>query len=452
LLVALTGARRESFINPSPLSARHTGPEFEKMAAGLPGPTGQGCVACHREMNEGISHWAVDAFKAGRSSLQFAQLTSDHPKDFSRIDESCITCHRESAFHQPNVARPTSCSTCHLEHQGAGAMPAVAVERCADCHGDATQMAASAKKGRDIPASHFAKAAMPGVILFPRERPKDGFTQVVHAFAKDHPEFRVNRPESHDGNKLAFNHAVHLTGDVPLLNGKPLDCASCHQADTSGAFMQRVTFEQNCRSCHSLQFDERNPGMQLPHGDPVYVRAYLRSLSVQYGDYASARLGITGRAEIQKFVDQQMRSLRKNTATGELLEEQVFFSDAKQGPAAAIAGLDRQGRAKYAGCAYCHEVKPRGTAVPEITPPVIPDRWMPHAQFSHAKHNQVHCASCHNAAESRLTSDIIMPTRQSCVECHGPKGSVNSTCTECHSYHNHPPAGWRPTPAPTRSQ
>ena len=44
-----------------------------------------------------------------------------------------------------------------------------------------------------------------------------------------------------DTNTLKFNHALHLAGaTIPTLNGKPLDCASCHQPDASGAFMQRV--------------------------------------------------------------------------------------------------------------------------------------------------------------------------------------------------------------------
>ncbi|MDB6170546.1 MAG: hypothetical protein JWM88_3410 [Verrucomicrobia bacterium] len=444
LIIALTGAQRDRFINPAPLSARHTGPEFVRMAAGLPGPTGEGCVACHREINSGVSRWGKDAIRAGRTSLRFANLVSTHPKDFSQIDPSCLSCHRASSFHQPDIAREISCSGCHLEHQGPGPMPRVAMERCADCHGDAEQMAAAAARGRAMPAARFAKAAMPGVVLFPRERPAEGFTRVIHSFATDHPEFRVNQPGMRDRNPLLFNHAVHLAGDIPLLNGKPLECASCHQPDTSGAFMQRVTFEQNCRACHSLQFDERNPGMQLPHGDSAYVRAYLRSLPAQYADYAAAKLGITGRTEQQKFVDQQMRSLREKTRSGELLEEQVFFSDAKQGPVSGVAGLDRSGRAKFAGCAYCHEVTARGSAAPEITPPVMPDRWLPHAQFNHSAHTQVHCTTCHAAARSQATSDIIMPTQQSCVECHGPKGGVNAGCSECHSYHNPPPAGWRP--------
>jgi hypothetical protein len=85
-------------------------------------------------------------------------------------------------------------------------------------------------------------------------------------------------------------------------------------------------------------------------------------------------------------------------------------------------------------------VTPRANAAPLITPPVIPDRWMSHARFNHAKHTQMVCTDCHTAVKSRLTSDIIMPTQKSCAVCHSAKGGVADSCTSCHGYHNRLPA------------
>ncbi|MDB6092821.1 MAG: hypothetical protein JWM32_383 [Verrucomicrobia bacterium] len=448
LLIALTGPARDSFINPGTLSSHHTGPEFEKMAASVTRNPGQGCVACHHEASNGLARWTRAAFRAGKGSLQFANLVSDHPKDFTRMDATCIACHKNESFHEANVPRETACSVCHMEHKGGGPLPAVAMQNCTDCHGDIGQMAEADRKGRGMPHEFFAKVTMPGTVQFAIERPAAGFTKVIQSFAKDHPDFLVNRAQVSDTDTLAFNHARHLTGDIPLLNGKRLDCASCHQVDTSGAFMRPVSFEQNCRACHSLQFDERNPTMQLPHGDATYVRAYLRSLPVQYAQHATRDLGITSSTEVDNFVKEQMANLRTRVRTGEMLEQQVFFSGGKKTPATGISGLDGSGRASFAGCAYCHEVTPKpGSSVPEITPPAMPDRWMPHARFNHSKHVQVDCTKCHSAERSQLTSDIIMPTQQSCVECHSPKGGVNFSCTECHNYHNTPPAAWRDSPS-----
>lgn len=444
LVIALTGPARDDFINPGKLSSHHSGPEFERMAGAVAHASGQACAACHREAGPGPASWPGAALQTGRQSFRFTNLASDHPKDFSRMDATCVACHQNQSFHQPNVARDTACSVCHLEHQGGGPLPAVAMQRCVDCHGDASQMAEAERKSRDMPQSFFTKAEMPGVVSFARERPSVGFTKVIHSFEKDHPEFRILRLGLRDDNTLAFNHAKHLTGDnIPLLRGKPLTCTSCHQLDTSGAFMQRVSFEQNCRSCHSLQFDERNPAMQLPHGDAAYVRAYLRSLPAQYADHAQRVLGLTGTEAVDRFVKEQMAALRKQAQTGEVLEDQVFFSGAKGGPAAGIAGMTGQGRANFAGCAYCHEVTPRDNGNPVITKPVMPDRWMIHAQFNHSRHAQVDCTTCHAAVKSSLTSDIIMPTQQSCTECHSPKGGVSFSCSECHTYHNAVPAAWR---------
>ena len=137
-----------------------------------------------------------------------------------------------------------------------------------------------------------------------------------------------------------------------------------------------------------------------------------------------------------------MLRLRERTRSGELLEEQVFFGNLRQGPVPATAGYAGPGPAKFAGCATCHEVTARGTAVPLITPPVMPDRWMNHAKFNHAKHTAMACADCHAAAKSQLTSDIIMPSQHSCTACHSPRGGVSDSCTTCHTYHNPPPAAW----------
>ena len=50
---------------------------------------------------------------------------------------------------------------------------------------------------------------------------------------------------------------------------------------------------------------------------------------------------------------------------------------------------DAQGRARFPGCVYCHEVTAGGDAAPQITKPVIMDRWFVHAGFNHAKHTQI---------------------------------------------------------------
>jgi hypothetical protein len=309
-------------------------------------------------------------------------------------------------------------------------------------------MAVSAQRGRTLPGSLFAPRVAEGVVLHPTSRPGEGYTSVITSFILDHPEFGALRASARDEGKLKFNHRLHLQGDVPPVGGRRLECASCHQPDASGAFMQRVSFERNCRSCHSLNFDENNPGLMLPHAPPSQVRAFLRSLPTQYGDFAARELGITRQPEIREFVARQMDALRARAVSGENLERAIFFADGKSGDAAAIAGVAGPARARFAGCAYCHEVTPKGDAVPIISPTRVPDRWMVNARFSHARHEAMSCVQCHSADRSERTSDVIMPARQSCTECHGPKGGVRSDCSTCHVYHNRPPAGPAPAPRP----
>ncbi|HMD60149.1 MAG TPA: hypothetical protein VKG78_01885, partial [Opitutaceae bacterium] len=229
---------------------------------------------------------------------------------------------------------------------------------------------------------------------------------------------------------------------------RPLDCAYCHQPDASSAYMGRISFEKNCRACHALDFDERNPGMTLPHGNAEYARAFLRSLPAQYADYATRRLGITGRREVDAFVQRQIRSMRERVLSGEDLERSVFLSDARKGPVAAVAGGGGVARSRLNGCAYCHEVAWRENAPPIVTPPQTPDRWLPGAAFNHAKHASMACAECHAAAASERTSDVILPTRQSCARCHSPQGGAAYGCSSCHTYHNQPPAGMQTASLP----
>jgi len=109
---------------------------------------------------------------------------------------------------------------------------------------------------------------------------------------------------------------------------------------------------------------------------------------------------------------------------------------------ARVAGSGETGPALFPGCAYCHEVRPSLNGGPQITPPLIPDRWLVHGNFDHSKHLQnirtnpkMDCIVCHDARQSRETSDILLPSKQICAMCHSPAGGVVSSCSTCHGYH-----------------
>ncbi|MEO5720234.1 MAG: cytochrome c3 family protein [Chthoniobacterales bacterium] len=420
------GRTSPEFFNTGPLSLHHR-------------PLVNDCATCHRPealAKGGFLEVVNDRFRRGAPS-------------FARIDQVCMTCHQQHDFHQPNVVGNQSCSACHMEHNGPGPMPAVSAVDCAACHNDRDLMQASAELGKKTPPWRFRlnpsvvtpTGGRPNVLRLPR--PPEGYTQVFPTFGEQHPPFQLHRENVRETEVLRFNHQRHLSGaDIPMTkDGRKLDCASCHQAAPNGRYMERVNFEAHCQSCHSLQFDVRNPGFQLPHGDAQLVRTFLRTLPAQYGEFARREKKMTNERQIAEFTGQQVRQLLAQFGSAEEIERAVFFT---KDPYRAAQQSDAATRANYAGCAYCHTVQAgAGGAypMPTIVAPVIIDRWMPHAFFSHARHTGlISCQECHaTAANSRLTADVLMPTKESCTSCHSPAAlpvkRASVECSTCHMYH-----------------
>lgn len=390
---------RNRFISPGKISSAHSGVAFAALA--VTNHLNQNCGACHVAGNSGPHGMVHAALQADPGILNLKELATAKPAEPTAIDESCLKCHAGRNFHQPD-AKPISCSFCHVEHRGA-MMAATTDANCVFCHGDAAKMAAA----RTIP--------------------------VIHHFADDHPQFRFITEKPRDPDTLKFNHALHLTGTtIPKVpGGEKLDCSFCHQPDAAGAFMRPVNFENNCRVCHSLQFDPETPTLILPHGSAAFVSAFLRSLPKQYADLA-AREGV---ADANNFVQQKLAGLRTHFGSGEDLERRVFFSTATFGPEEKVGTLSGPTRALFPGCAYCHEVISSVSDSPEITKPVMPERWLAQAKFNHAKHAAISCAQCHDAVHSRDTTDVLLPPKETCEVCHSPRGGVVDSCATCHTYH-----------------
>ncbi|HZV35439.1 MAG TPA: hypothetical protein VFB72_12775, partial [Verrucomicrobiae bacterium] len=427
LLLGLGGGQRWNFISPGPLSSQHSGSGFSQAFMWLHSsarPGDPGCAACHVTAHYGVAGWTMTALAANPGPLRVHTLALTTAADMTTIDMQCERCHLGHNFHEPNVVADHSCSSCHQEHQGSGLMKAPTDANCADCHANPDVMRASAEKGRKLSPAIFNFRAANGRQIFQAKRPANGYTQVIHSFATDHPEFQVLAEKLPDPDTLKFNHQLHLTSPTVMpLNGRNLDCVDCHRLDAAGFYRQKISFDQNCRQCHSLQFDAHNPGLAVPHGNAEFVRAFLRSLPAQYAEYA-ARKGIA-QDDVEKFVQEQMKRIREQYVSGEELEQRVFFGDSAQG------------RAQFPACTYCHEVKAatNADAAPVVTKPVIMDRWLSHGNFNHAKHLTIGCAQCHEVLHSTQTSDVLLPSKNICAECHSPKGGVASACSTCHSYH-----------------
>ena len=411
----------ETFFNPGKLSTSHA-------------TLVDGCASCHDKAS--LSRSAL-------TSSRFQSLLSDRfhrGVSFDAIDKNCEACHvqrdkRTYAFHRPNVVKDGSCSVCHQEHRGSNSLRAVASANCAACHNDSPIMDAAARKGMQLPPAVFHFHPQPTQrVVYEMPRPARGYTQVFASFAKDHPEFQLHQGKTRDPDVLRFNHQRHLASDIPIVNGRKLDCTFCHTTDADGRYFERISYAKNCQICHALQFDPKNPGLTIPHGDATAVRGFLRRLDLQYAELA-VKKKIVKPNEIQSFVTKQMTQLRERVRSGEELERAVFFATDPYKP---MQSLEPRTRASFPGCAFCHEVKPIANSAPAITKPVLVDRWMPLAKFDHAKHRNVKCGDCHHAEQSRETSDVLMPVKANCVVCHSPQGKIVSECTTCHTYHANP--------------
>ncbi len=204
------------------------------------------------------------------------------------------------------------------------------------------------------------------------------------------------------------------------MNGQKLTCATCHQPDVSGIRHEPVTFAAHCQACHSLQFDVRQPDLELPHGSPVAVRAFLNSLPTQYAD-AARRAGVTN---VEEFVTGRLAALRAEVIAGRDFESDVFFTADRRAPGT---------KSPYPGCVKCHEVT-AGTP-PQVTAPRAEQRWLWGGEFNHATHRAIACVDCHAAQQSKFTSDLILPGKDTCAGCHGKKAGVASSCITCHNFH-----------------
>lgn len=362
------------------------------------------------------------------------------------IDTNCEKCHAQHTFHQADVVVGHSCTDCHHEHLGVGPMQPVTDNNCLSCHGNANIMEASAQKGLQLSALDFLVAPRDNLLVnFQPPRPPMGYTQVFQSFAGDHPDFQIQREHLTDPNTLKFNHKIHLSGDIPMVDGRKLDCAYCHKPDNHGAYMQPISFAKNCQACHALQIDPTLPDFQIPHptGDSQAnsVRDFLLTLPTQYATYATEKKGLTNSAQIAAFVNQHMLGIRERVRQGADLEKDVFYADERTINSGGAMPSGERDRALFPGCAYCHEVKPSLAQEPVVTKPVTPDRWYVHARFDHAAHITMSCEACHGQVlQSEKTSDVNLPDKASCVTCHSAKGGVVSTCATCHDYHNQSPA------------
>lgn len=347
-----------------------------------------------------------------------ARCESCHDPFQNVKNDACLACH-PSRDHSPFVVAESDCSACHVEHLGDRGMLDVSNQACVVCHGDLETKRDAPPIARDV------------------------------ASFEAHPQFAVLRPGAQDAAQIRFNHNIHLTSDkvrqaLPVDGVSEqcqpyavLDCKSCHRLDANGMLMREVTFDQDCRCCHAQEVPGPLGSIEAPHEEPEKIR---RALSAKL-----LLLGVGRASEIFSSRESSLPGVRDRGPIDEsrsLAEyERVWLGKMEAAlyePFRDQAPLLESN--KY--CFLCHvEETPYvpGQALPTLKPTGIPARWLIRAEFGHQKHEMVRCEDCHALArQSSLTSDVNLPAKELCAQCHGPDpaDSAGVECVLCHLYHD----------------
>ncbi|MBX7137550.1 MAG: hypothetical protein K1X83_06150 [Oligoflexia bacterium] len=345
------------------------------------------------------------SWSSGPISKHHGMLAGDcqscHSAPFVRVkDESCLACH--SLSKHSDAALKIRCADCHLEHNGDHGLIQSDARPCTACH--ASQEVIS---------------------------PEADLKSVTNLAT--HPEF--NLPLA-DKSHIKLNHSKHLKAGLQGSDGPvTLGCGDCHGLSADFKSMEPVNFDKHCRSCHSLEFDERLPGNQAPHASPDLVFNYL------YAEYAKFFLADdNGRQKERAFPRFRPGEVPEPEARTEYVRKYV----------AAEARVAEKLLFSRTGCFLCHDVSNKPTRDSEVSTgelsnfkvekTSIPNLWLPASIFNHGAHEEISCESCHaKARDSETTTDVLLPQVGLCRDCHADQGAAHklaSPCVTCHSFHD----------------
>ena len=420
----------------------------------------------------------------------------------SNMDRACLKCHEALDLHQPQatvlalgaafgkaaLVHAGACSSCHREHVGHQPMKLPGSESCEMCHNDSDALQRTRQLLDPVALARLSPKAKPaavqipptganvdvgeGLIRFLAPKKADAKPVVFKSYESGHPPFDYEQEGLRDPAKIKFNHARHEQADVSA-NGRKLECLDCHKPGGNGVFVQPVSYDQHCRSCHSLNLVPEYPELVIPHGRAEHVMHFLdpSTLTVKYRDALVAR-GMNDPALLTETVKQEFETLRQRMVNFETLQERVFLTgDPPQTPGnARLTPRTNKGQF-FAGCAKCHEVTREPSGTWQVSKTNIAERWVHRGPFTHLPHQHMQCTDCHDARTSELTSDVLMPKQTLCAECHrapapgtsgadgfavqraelkpnSPElaaaqrrdGGVRADCQTCHAFHAPPRA------------
>jgi hypothetical protein len=394
-----------------------------------------------------------------RSHAFIANDCSACHSGFERVtNASCLACHVEIENHARADASPGSldgarCASCHIEHNGSGGLAELDAPLCESCHGDLSDLAADTQLED---SSDFG------------DRHPDFRLYMVADLATRRVEPVTWKPGLEERSGVRFSHLRHVGQVLPLPDGgkQNLQCDACHVLDAGGQYMQPVSFEEHCQSCHQLGFDEVEGTREALHGAPAEMRVDLAEFYSQ--------LALRGEVKSERAPP-----LTRFRRPGQVLTEEerrVVFDWVEE----KVAEAERALFEEPGECARCHPVLPG--AAPDggidVEPVAIAEVWMPKSEFRHETHGPFECRRCHPAVAvfdpdyaenqerpswslpgaipyalstpeelrrehgleaSEKASDVSILGIGSCRDCHGGARDgpplVASACVMCHPFH-----------------
>jgi pSer/pThr/pTyr-binding forkhead associated (FHA) protein len=335
-------------------------------------------------MPGGISSKHASKKAAATGALIGKNCRACHDPWHGVSDAGCTKCHDMKPHSELQTGAP-ACADCHPEHREIANVAKDADATCVSCHGNL-----------------LAHVKDPALLA---ARPKEMLA--ITFFGTRHPDFSPRG----DPDKLRFNHALHLNASgIPDGAGRRevMQCIECHKLVETKGVVDPVPlkFKDHCQRCHKLTFDPRYP--EVPHGV---------DLTTVYGAILEAYAG--NRDIVGKSPEETRRILTSLPRVATDARAAINFEQVKK-----------------TKCIKCHDIDRTGTRI--TAKPEIPTRWLLKAKFTHTKHQDVSCESCHETArDSTTTSDVLIPLRGNCTRCHGVPSVKISRCTTCHGYHEH---------------
>lgn len=425
------------------------------------------------------------------------------PEEIRVIEaNTCQTCHWEdtrdhNARMVPEEAQ--GCFNCHAEHRHKTTLSEVADVYCTDCHRNLR-----IEEDEKIYASPNFVTAISSFKDHPEfqiRRAVGSSSENRDASRTEHLAFRLARPPepSGDGSNTSwewtdranfkFNHKQHLmeagvaipanhpenkdNSPEEISQTKILSCSDCHEMDDKGEYFRPINFERHCGDCHELSFVKELSEVKdfqgistepLPHEHPTIIHGILRDRLTTYINNHPELLNENAEAPAKE------NPLPHKREAGEKIAPQVK-AEWVEDHLARLEGIVQgqttgpKFRTIQNGCIKCHVVKPSDEPTGmnwDVTPPEIPERWLPHSRFRHDRHDMLECYDCHHVRpaldqdrsndrldpgsifQSDKAEHILMPSIEMCRSCHGsPVGlplphrvKAREGCTECHVYHH----------------